>query len=491
LPDVASSGRHYEHAFREAGIGAPDDDSAKAAAHVRESPVRDLLVAALDDWLACTTDGNQQTWVLAVVRQADQDPWRDRVRDPATWNDAEALRDLAARAPIGGPSPHLLVVLGARLRTNNIDAVPFMVRVAAAYPNDLWANIETGNAFLRRSNVVEAAGYYRAALALRPGTVSLHYALGGMYLNLHRWDECIAEYEQAIRLDRANAWCYNRLGVAFQLRGEHEDEAIAMFRKSISIDPNIGWTHHHLAVSLERKGYFDEAVAEFQEAMRLFPDKRVEWKWDLRKVLMRQGRSANLRAAWKEELAARPTEYDDWDGYAELCLFLRDEAEYRGACCELLEKFGTATDPVVAERVGRACLLLPGTQDELRQAAALTDRAATAEGPQYDGFRPYFHFARGLAHYRSSRFDNAIMTMTGDASKAAEYMGPSPRLLLAMALYQNGQKDEARKVLAAAILSYDWSAEKATTREAWIAHILRREAEGLIVPEMPTSTNAK
>jgi hypothetical protein len=28
-----------------------------------------------------------------------------------------------------------------------------------------------------------------------------------------------------------------------------------------------------------------------------------------------------------------------------------------------------------------------------------------------------------------------------------------------------------------AVLSYDWSAEQATTREAWIAHILRREAE--------------
>jgi serine/threonine-protein kinase len=70
--------------------------------------------------------------------------------------------------------------------------------------------------------------------------------------------------------------------------------------------------------------------------------------------------------------------------------------------------------------------------------------------------------------------------MTGDAAKASEYMGPSPRLVTAMALYQKGKKDAAREMLAAAVLSFDWSPEKATTREAWIAHILRREAEKLL-----------
>ena len=45
-------------------------------------------------------------------------------------------------------------------------------------------------------------------------------------------------------------------------------------------------------------------------------------------------------------------------------------------------------------------------------------------------------------------------------------------------------KDEARKLLGEAIGSYDWDARKATWREAWIAHILRREAEALIQPEV-------
>jgi serine/threonine-protein kinase len=54
-----------------------------------------------------------------------------------------------------------------------------------------------------------------------------------------------------------------------------------------------------------------------------------------------------------------------------------------------------------------------------------------------------------------------------------------------MAQYQNGQKDQARKTLAAAGASHDWSAAKATNRDAWISHILRREAEALVGAERP------
>ena len=98
------------------GSAPPGDDPAETAAHIQASPVRGTLVAALDDWAACTADRDQLVWVLAVVRQADPDPWRDQARDPATWDDQEALRDLASRVRLPEQSPHLLAVLGARLR---------------------------------------------------------------------------------------------------------------------------------------------------------------------------------------------------------------------------------------------------------------------------------------------------------------------------------------------------------------------------------------
>ena len=58
-------------------------------------------------WLRSTTGPlaplieQQQAWILEVARRADPDPWRDRVRDPATWDNSEALRDLAAQGTGG------------------------------------------------------------------------------------------------------------------------------------------------------------------------------------------------------------------------------------------------------------------------------------------------------------------------------------------------------------------------------------------------------
>ena len=256
-----------------------------------------------------------------------------------------------------------------------------------------------------------------------------------------------------------------------------DDEAIAEFREAIRIDPNVGWSHHCLAVTLERQRQFDEALAEFQKAASLSPEKRAPMERRRTEAAPSTGRVAEAQAIWKKELATHPPKHDDWFGYAELCLFLGDQAEYRRARRELLAQFGSATDPAVAERTGRACLLLPAEEVELSQAVALTERAVAAGRAGRELAFPYFLFAEGLARYREGRLDEAITLLSGEA---AGVMGPCPRLIIAMAQHQQGHKNEANDTLAAALSSYDWSASKADNHDAWIAHILRREAEAMI-----------
>src|SRR5262249_45980827 len=136
--------------------------------------------------------------------------------------------------------------------------------------------------------------------------------------------------------------------------------------------------------------------------------------------------------------------------------------------------------PFIAERTGRACLLLPGTDDELRQAVALAERAvAKREGDKWA--HSCFEFVHGLAEYRQGQFDRAIATMQGDAPGA---LGPAPRLVLALSLHRSRQATEARKMLAAAILTHDWRASRARDHNGWIYHILRREAEAMILPKL-------
>jgi eukaryotic-like serine/threonine-protein kinase len=198
--------------------------------------------------------------------------------------------------------------------------------------------------------------------------------------------------------------------------------------------------------------------------------------------LLRQGRLEEARVAWQTALLGNPLDHNSWFGYAELCLFLGREDEYRRARQDLLTRFFITDNPYFAERTGRACLLRPATGDELRQAVALARRAAASDPSVQSGAYPWFLFAQGLAEYREGKFDQAIGTMCGGASRLD---GPMSRLVLAMALHQSGQLAEARKTLAGAILSYDWRATQARDLDAWICHLLRREAEGMVLPNLP------
>ena len=205
-------------------------------------------------------------------------------------------------------------------------------------------------------------------------------------------------------------------------------------------------------------------------------------------LLIRQGRLEEARVAWQTALEANPLDHNAWFGYAELCLFLGREDEYRRARQDLLARFLTTSNPYFAERTGRACLLLPASGEELRQAVALVGRAAASDLSNSSWAHPWFLFAQGLAEYRQGRFDRAISTMREDAPGR---VGAARRLVLAMALHRSGQLAEARKTLAAAILSYDWRARQALDQDGWTCHVLRREAEGMILPNLPAFLDGK
>ena len=147
------------------------------------------------------------------------------------------------------------------------------------------------------------------------------------------------------------------------------------------------------------------------------------------------------------------------------------------------QRFESSTDPHVWERTGRACLLLPETPRQMQRAAALIDRALAADKSRYAAWAtPFFLFAKGLAEYRRNSLRNAIAILEGEASHV---MGPAPRIVLAMARYRSGERENARRTLASAVIDHDWRAASADVREIWMYHVLRREAEAMLFPNLP------
>jgi serine/threonine-protein kinase len=483
----ADADRDYEAAFRDAGLGTVQDDPADVAARVRSSAVRGALVAALDDWAVSVADKTRRRWLLEVARQADPDPggWRDRIRDPEAWEDEAALAELAEAVPVAESSVHLLLAVGEQWRAKNGDATRFLRRVQREHPADFWANFTLANALKYRFSG-EAISYFRVALAIRPRAAIAAYDLAEV-LKFNGWlDEALHYYRMALTLDSRDAKAQAALGNLLKSMGQL-DEAVTYFRQAICEHPGDVWAQVNLGKALKHAGLLDEALGHYQQALTLDPKNLVAHD-GLRSVLMRQGRGKEVQVAWQKALEAGPSEHEAWLGYAELCLFLGQKEEYRRVRRALLERFGASADPFLAERTGRACLLLPAAEEELRQAVALTDCAVAAGRTKPDWAYPHFLFAKALADYRQGRLDSAIAVLQG---KAAHVPGPSPRMVLAMAQHRQGRIEEARHTLAAAVVAYDWGAAEADNPGTWTCHLLRREAECLILPDLPAFMDGK
>jgi serine/threonine-protein kinase len=483
----ANADREYETAFRDAGLGEVYDNPASVAARVRESAVREALVAALDDWAASVTDTARRRWLLEVARRADPDPegWRDRARDPQAWDDAAALAELTQTAPVTGPAVQLLLAVGERWHANGGYHTVYLRRIQREHPADFWVNFTLANA-LKFQGPGEAISYFRVALAIRPGAAIAFYNLGDV-LKFQGWlDEALEYYRKALAIDPTDAKAQTGFGTLLKDMGR-VDEAIDYFRQAIRGNCSNVWAQINLGKALKHAGRLDEAVDAFQHALVLDP-KNPAAKDGFRSVQKRLGRGKEAWLAWRKALEPGPPEPEAWLGYAELCLFLGQEAEYRRARQALLSRAGASTDPFIAERIGQACLLLPAPDDELRQASALLDRAVAAGRSKPDWAYPYFLFAKALAAYRQGRLDNAIAELRGEASLMPE---PNPPMLLAMAQFRQGKPEAGRHTLAEAIAAFDWRAAQADTPATWTCHILRREAESLILPNLSAFLDGK
>ena len=57
-----------------------------------------------------------------------------------------------------------------------------------------------------------------------------------------------------------------------------------------------------------------------------------------------------------------------------------------------------------------------------------------------------------------------------------------------MVQHRLGQTGAARQIYEAVVAPYDWKAADFTLRDTWIYHIIRREAEKLIIPDAPATS---
>jgi serine/threonine-protein kinase len=301
--DTQGAERAYAAAFREAGLGEEGEEAATVAARVRASAVGDHLVAAVDDWAALTEDQTRRTWLLAVARRADPDPWRDYFRDLLGSRDRgglEALANglLADAQRFARQTPQRLAALGKALDRMQADAVPLLSAAQARYPGDFWLNLELGNALYAAKEGDEAISFYRAAAAVRPSAVAVHNNLGLALADKGQLNAAMREYGAALALDPTFALAHVNLGNALYANREL-DVAIKEYHVAIALAPNYAPAHNNLGNALHAQQQLDGAIQEYRRAIALDP-KFAQPRYNLGHALREKGLLAESLAALRD-----------------------------------------------------------------------------------------------------------------------------------------------------------------------------------------------
>jgi tetratricopeptide (TPR) repeat protein len=196
------------------------------------------------------------------------------------------------------------------------------------------------------------------------------------------------------------------------------------------------------------------------------------------------GRWDEALAAYSRATALGSVDHDAWNHAAILWARTGDRAGYRAQCRRMLDRFGRTTDPIIAERTAKACLLLPLGGTEQAAACELADRAVALARDHW--VQPWAEATRGLAAYRRAQFaeavawaDRCLARGPGDWNREL----PS-HLVRTMALSRLGRLDEAGAALAKAsdlyrtnVASQSGRAEGGGWHDRVVCEVLRREAE--------------
>ena len=89
---------------------------------------------------------------------------------------------------------------------------------------------------------------------------------GASFEQKKEWKEAEAEYRPALALDPGSASLHFDLAYVLARQGK-VDDAIAEFRESLRLDPTSAVAHQNLGAALHRKGDFDGAIAECRESL--------------------------------------------------------------------------------------------------------------------------------------------------------------------------------------------------------------------------------
>jgi tetratricopeptide (TPR) repeat protein len=127
---------------------------------------------------------------------------------------------------------------------------------------------------------------------------------GSMYRRLEKYDQALADFDQALRYDPKSAGAYTGRGNALRHLGRF-DEAIAAHSEAIRLEPNNAMAYSNRGNAFDDKKDYVHAIADFDAAIKLDPRYATAF-YNRANAKLNAGDKPGAIADYREAVALRP-----------------------------------------------------------------------------------------------------------------------------------------------------------------------------------------
>ena len=197
-------------------------------------------------------------------------------------------------------------------------------------------------------------------------------------------------------------------------------------------------------------------------------------------LLARQGQWEKAAADAARALELQPTDQNRFHALAPLLVITHNHPGYEQLRRRVLTTFAGTTDPLVADRVAKDCLLLPCSDTELRKIDRLADMALNAgeEASRPNEYlrlsMPFFQTCKASSEYRQGRFAESVDWAQKVVESSQLYAKAQAYSILALAQWRLGHTEIARSALAEADRSIMHISGQRNDQGGWLALIFAR-----------------
>lgn len=317
LPVAADIDHRYQEFFTRHAGSLATTNPRDVAGWISETAIAERLGGVLD--LLVARQAEQALAAENVLAELDDDPYRRRLRRAFAAGNVAAVAPLLDAPELAEQSPRLLLAVASSPITPTAARQSVLLGAWRRHPDDYGILMRLGTVHssgwggtgITDAERMARISYFRAALAVRPGSVAAWNDLAAALVDVGLWAEGRGAAEQAIALDptdplphvNASQAClelddadaaerhareavalgpkvanaHNALGIVLMNGRRDPVAAAAALRTAVALDPRVPQPHYNLGQALSAAGLQQEALAAYRAAAEAAPESPDYW----------------------------------------------------------------------------------------------------------------------------------------------------------------------------------------------------------------------